>query len=41
MDWLNDINYIGQKVNIIKGELQGKTGILKKVIDFYDNVKNL
>lgn len=39
MDWLNDINYIGQKVNIIKGELQGKTGILKKVIDFYDNVK--
>jgi len=41
LDWLNDINYIGQKVNIIKGELQGKTGILKKVIDFYDNVKNL
>lgn len=42
MDWLDNldnIEYIGQKVNIIKGELKGKTGILKKVISFYDNVK--
>lgn len=38
-DWMNDIVYIGQEVSIINGELKGKTGILKKVIEFYDNVK--
>lgn len=39
LDWMNDIVYVEQEIYIIKGELKGKTGILKKIIDFYDDVK--
>lgn len=33
------IKFEGQKVFIREGEYQGKTGILKGIIDFYDDVK--
>jgi len=39
MELSDNIAFEGQEVYIIKGELKEKTGILKKIINFYDNVK--